>query len=489
MDPEARRRPVFGLAISVVVAVAIGVPLLAFVHETVPNGIDAKRDVPEVGLSPAVLARSSNLPEAVGAIPAINYHDVSGRGGVFTVSPQRFAEHMAALDAAGFEPIGLDEVEALISGRDPALPRRPILLTFDDGTASTWQRADPVLERHGFRATAFIVTSAIVERGPSYYLSWEQLGLLSETGRWAFGAHTHEGHRTVEIGRGATGPWLTNLERTPMGDETLDHWRRQVIEDFDRNKTELARRTGTHPQALAYPFSSDRQQFNDDRIPLELGRIVSHEFPMAFTGGDARQAITAGAPRWNLPRLTVRSNLTAEGLLGAIGEMLPDRFPERLGALRWHAEGGTCTGTASGVSISADRYATCAPATNASAWTDYHARLRIAGIDRHATALVGVRRGDYGRAEVALGESGAVVRQFIDGRWTDVTRIDGPPVAPVTDVDVTLIGNQLTVGVGGRPPVEVSLDARLRSGGLLLGVATRRPATVTVDQDRLEEVR
>ena len=50
-------------------------------------------------------------------------------------------------------------LDALL-GRQKA-PAKSVLVTIDDGRATTWTVGYPILKRLGMRATAFLVTSAV----------------------------------------------------------------------------------------------------------------------------------------------------------------------------------------------------------------------------------------------------------------------------------------------------------------------------------------
>lgn len=74
-------------------------------------------------------------------------------------APQ-FEAQLRLLQRAGFESITFAEYLDFRAGRR-SLPRRPILLTFDDGYRSVFDTAHPLLSRFGFRATVFVVSRAI----------------------------------------------------------------------------------------------------------------------------------------------------------------------------------------------------------------------------------------------------------------------------------------------------------------------------------------
>jgi peptidoglycan/xylan/chitin deacetylase (PgdA/CDA1 family) len=85
------------------------------------------------------------------------------------VSPRHFAEHMAALRKVA-TPIPLRQLyQALENGH---LPRRSVVVTFDDGYADNLHHAKPVLERYDVPATVFL-TTGYVRQGREYW--WDTL--------------------------------------------------------------------------------------------------------------------------------------------------------------------------------------------------------------------------------------------------------------------------------------------------------------------------
>lgn len=150
------------------------------------------------------------LMAAFGArLPTLLYHYVGPRlPGVpeaLTISPQAFSRHMRWLALLGYQGIRVSDWSSWRKQGKP-LPRRPVAITFDDGYAATAAHALPILERHGFAATVFIVTGQI---GGSN--AWDaskgvaELPLMSEReiGEWSekdveFGAHSRS-HRDLTL--------------------------------------------------------------------------------------------------------------------------------------------------------------------------------------------------------------------------------------------------------------------------------------------------
>jgi len=103
-----------------------------------------------------------------GRLPAFVLRDVDDIGRcvpIFTfhsVEPREFEACCAHLCAAGYRTLSLDEYFRGIGGR--RLPRKSVVLTFDDGLSSLWTVAFPLLERYRMQATAFVIPGLVRDR-------------------------------------------------------------------------------------------------------------------------------------------------------------------------------------------------------------------------------------------------------------------------------------------------------------------------------------
>jgi peptidoglycan/xylan/chitin deacetylase (PgdA/CDA1 family) len=85
------------------------------------------------------------------------------------VTPDNFSEHMEVLRAIG-NPISLSQFNACL--RNHKLPRRGILVTFDDGYSDNLYNAKPLLERYEVPATVFVSGAYVGFRGEFW---WDDL--------------------------------------------------------------------------------------------------------------------------------------------------------------------------------------------------------------------------------------------------------------------------------------------------------------------------
>jgi peptidoglycan/xylan/chitin deacetylase (PgdA/CDA1 family) len=241
-------------------------------------------------------------PEYEGAVMPLVYHGIGeATDGGYAVSPERFAEHIAALDAAGMNFVTATEVAEAFDGGDP-LPPDAVLVTFDDGRTDALLWATPLLEEAGAEATMFVITGAASERSV-YYADWGELGGFADGGVWDLQAHTDALHTEIDTDAGPL-PALTGL----APGETLDEYRERIRADLDRADAILEARTGQRPVAFAYPFGAwgvDRT--NDDRIRGILAREIAARYRLAFhqDGQDEIELATPRSLRTGLRRLDV----------------------------------------------------------------------------------------------------------------------------------------------------------------------------------------
>jgi len=122
-----------------------------------------------------------------------------------SATPQEFGRHMDYV-AEHFQPVSLAQVEgALIDGL--RLPRRPLLLTFDDGYRDNLTNALPVARDRGIPMTVFLATGFIGSGRP---FPWDLAA-------WCF-AHTKR--TRVDLPVIGEQSWATEQER----EEVLGSW-------------------------------------------------------------------------------------------------------------------------------------------------------------------------------------------------------------------------------------------------------------------------
>jgi peptidoglycan/xylan/chitin deacetylase (PgdA/CDA1 family) len=273
---------------------------------------------PELPHLSADEVRRGVVPAYRGAVMVLAYHGIGtlsdGEGG-FVVPPDRFGEHLVAMQRAGMHPVTASEVADAFAGGKP-LPSRAVMITFDDGRSDAIMYADPLLKQAHMKATMFVITSAASRHG-IYYADWGRLERAAESGRWDLQSHTDAAHHMQEV----DGEQLPALTSRRDG-ESLDAYRTRVRRDFARADRAIKEHVGKDPVALAYPFGAyGADRTNDARIAATLRSEVARKYALAFQQDD-QDTIALATPyddRTALRRLEV-ADWTASQLIHRISE-------------------------------------------------------------------------------------------------------------------------------------------------------------------------
>ena len=188
-------------------------------------------------------------------VPVLVYHNIGKEPrGRLVLGVDAFTEQMKYLKAHGFRVVSVAEfVEWLQLRRQ--LPKKTVVLTFDDGYRSFREHAYPVLKELGFTATLFVYTD-YVGAGRNA-LNWDDLKALAAQG---FDVQAHSKSHA-------------DLRR---GDHESDaqYGRRMQAELIDAPRV-LARSVGRPVSFLAYPYGRV-----DDAV---LAKVKDHGYLAAFT--------------------------------------------------------------------------------------------------------------------------------------------------------------------------------------------------------------
>lgn len=130
-------------------------------------------------------------------IPILMYHHLLPNGATAAeISPERFREHMLAIKNKGYTTITDKDLLNYLEGKGQ-LPKKPILITFDDGYRSNYLHAYPVLKELQMKATVYLITSRVVEGKNKYpneipKFSWGEAEKSLDV--FSFQGHTFDFH-------------------------------------------------------------------------------------------------------------------------------------------------------------------------------------------------------------------------------------------------------------------------------------------------------
>lgn len=218
-------------------------------------------------------------------VPVLCYHQIrnwqtsdSKFERTYIMPPENFREQMKMLADNGYHTITPDELMSYLNN-GISLPSKPVLLMFDDGTASQIENAVPVLNQYHFKAIFFIMT---VSLNKSLYMSTQQVKNLSDEG-FIVGAHTWDHHS------------VTGYKN--------DDWKIQL----EKPKYQLEQITGKPVDYFAYPNGL----WNEAAVQ----QLKNYGYKAAFQLADKQSAIN---PNYTIRRIIVDGSWNGDELLQAI---------------------------------------------------------------------------------------------------------------------------------------------------------------------------
>ena len=213
-----------------------------------------------------------------GAFVVLSFHDVREQvRASFETEPDESAVDVSALAGLfawlrtnGWHAVSLEQVVAARSG-GPSLPRKAVLLTFDDGFASAYTRVFPLLRQYRYPAVLALVTAWLeVPAGGKVrfgerdlprerFLHWDHVREMADSGLVEIASHSHDLHHGV-VGNpqgnlmpaAATHAWNGASRRY----EDDAEWLQRVENDLRESARVLRERTGRAARAIAWPYGA-----------------------------------------------------------------------------------------------------------------------------------------------------------------------------------------------------------------------------------------
>lgn len=148
------------------------------------------------------------------------------------INPYIFEKQIQTLKDAGYTFITAGDLGKVLDA-DTSLPKKPVIITFDDGYDDFYTDVLPILKKYNVKATAYIVAGVI---GRLNYMSKDEIGKAIESGLVEIGAHSVY-HR-----------YLKGLSY------------QEAKFEIEQSKTNLEREFGMPVISFAYPYGAFDKQ-------------------------------------------------------------------------------------------------------------------------------------------------------------------------------------------------------------------------------------
>lgn len=114
------------------------------------------------------------------SIPVLMFHSITEvKGNELQTSKAQFKQEMQYLKDKGYTTLTLTELYGFFE-KNKSVPKKSVVITFDDGYVDNYTNAYPILKQFGFKATIFDITSTVDTS--TAYLTSAQLKELDSNG-------------------------------------------------------------------------------------------------------------------------------------------------------------------------------------------------------------------------------------------------------------------------------------------------------------------
>lgn len=219
------------------------------------------------------------------ALPVLMYHSIlKSKNGVYIVSPAQLERDFQEIKAAGYTAVTVEQVINYVDNKGD-LPKKPILITFDDGHYNNMYYALPLLEKYNLKAllnvigkfSDFSTTSGDIDNPNYSHVTWDEVGQLSRSGVMEIGNHTYNMHN-----------FKPRYGVAQKQGESEAAYVQALKSDIGKLQDILFENTGKQCVAFAYPFG----KYNKiaEKTLVEMG------FRIMFTCNEGVSRICRGKP-------------------------------------------------------------------------------------------------------------------------------------------------------------------------------------------------
>ena len=219
-------------------------------------------------------------------VPIVCYHQIrdwkatDSKGAKdYIIQIAAFKQHLKALADSGYHTILPDQLYNYLT-TGAALPKKPIMLTYDDTDLDQYTIAEPEMKKYGFKGVFFVMT---VSLGRPHYMTADMVKKLFDEGN-VIASHTWDHHRVDRYSHTSTLKIISKNGK--VTERAVDDWVTQI----DKPTKKLEEITGKPINYFAYPFGVWKRP--------ALVEIKKKGFKLAFQLADKRDP--------DYPLMTVR---------------------------------------------------------------------------------------------------------------------------------------------------------------------------------------
>ncbi|WP_455204691.1 polysaccharide deacetylase family protein [Kaarinaea lacus] len=220
----------------------------------------------------------------------LTYHDIAPQpvNDLYTVSRPMFVAHMDYLKSHGYQPISLKDLQRFRNNPE-LMPKKAVLLTFDDGLSSYKDFVVPLLKIYGFPSVASIVSGWLDGKNlPDEYhgklMNWQQVRELSREPLVELVSHSHDLHHGVRSNpQGSQEAASTTRQYLPVSQsyETENAFRQRLRIDLSHSVKRIKAETDIAAIGLTWPYGAY------DNVGAEVAADLGLHYQFTLDAGPA----------------------------------------------------------------------------------------------------------------------------------------------------------------------------------------------------------
>ncbi|MEC0144641.1 polysaccharide deacetylase family protein [Paenibacillus alginolyticus] len=211
-------------------------------------------------------------------VAVLEYHHIDPNASDYTITPETFRNHLAALKANHYNVISMQQFIDFLNGKH-SVPPDAVVLTFDDGYESFYKYAYPALKEQNMTATNFIIVNYLGTNPETPFLNWDEIKEMKNDG-FGFYSHTYNSHDlSIDQSGNPVSP-LTNpiflKDKNRM--ETQEEYKLRVKADLMKAEEIIQSKLGNQDKIFCFPHGRYNQTL------LDIGDQLGYSY--YFTGLD-----------------------------------------------------------------------------------------------------------------------------------------------------------------------------------------------------------
>ena len=264
----------------------------------------------------------SKVSEPSDTLTVIGYHEIINSKNAlipqYAVTTQQFQQHILWLQKNGFHFISIDQLIQAHQGKYH-LPQKPVLLTVDDGYASFYQNAYPIVKANKIPVVLAVVGSWLQPKegqkvdfsGESIQrnqmLSWAELKEMQNSGWVEIASHSYDLHRGILANpQGNLEPAaVTRLYDPKTASYENDMaYEQRISRDLKKNNEILIAHGLKSPRVMVWPYGHYNMQ------TVNIAKTVG--MPIAISLDDGANSVKKSLDQLN--RILVEGDMTTADL-------------------------------------------------------------------------------------------------------------------------------------------------------------------------------